>query len=445
LPALLAALEFLHPLQIESKRFANMMPKELEWQDVGIGGYFSRPSPVSCRRLRSSLRVRTIAASFAVFFSCSLCAFARQLLAGWDPASGTLIINKAGQSFLETIESSTNSRPMKGTGLAMVRGEVHFKVNRSGTHDALLPLPQLTGCQAPVCYSIRSVPDTALVECRLQKRADGNAFVSTRLKGEQNQELKLSWTGVVLIANKPGAADSSNPEDFLQATGCVQATDDSIKELAGKLWPASGRKEEFAVRVQKFIGEMKQKEQPRSLDALGIMKSGGNWICTANANLACALMRARQIPCRAIAVVPPSGQRLEMHRVAEFFDGGKWIAFDPSLLHDDIPLKSWQSLVMERTSIPDEQKAMKPRFGTMLGCPYGQEFELAEPGLMLFGNDFYWTIAVSLAEFDVSEEASALATAAWKRFESTGETTPAQIKAAFARHGEEFITALKSN
>jgi hypothetical protein len=144
-------------------------------------------------------------------------------------------------------------------------------------------------------------------------------------------------------------------------------------------------------------------------------------------------------------VVPPSGQRLEMHRVAEFFDGGKWIAFDPSLLHDDIPLKSWQSLVMERTSIPDEQKAMKPRFGTMLGCPYGQEFELAEPGLMLFGNDFYWTIAVSLAEFDVSEEASALATAAWKRFESTGETTPAQIKAAFARHGEEFITALKSN
>jgi len=69
--------------------------------------------------------------------------------------------------------------------------------------------------------------------------------------------------------------------------------------------------------------DMEQKEQARSLDAVGILKSGQVGICTANANLACALLRVKQIPCRSIAAIPPISRRLEMHRIVEYVEALK--------------------------------------------------------------------------------------------------------------------------
>src|SRR5262249_43217911 len=208
---------------------------------------------------------------------------------------------------------------------------------------------------------------------------------------------------------------------------------DEVTKLAAATWPKTGKAVEFAANIQRHIRDMKRLDRPRSLDALGILKSGENGICTANANLAAALMRAKGIACRSVAVIPPIAQRLEMHRIVEFFEDGRWLPFDPSSLQTDIPSKPWHNIIMARTTTNDEQVAMKPRMGAMVGCPYGQEIELLTSGVNLFGEDFFWTLAKPLAEFEPTEEATRLAAAAWGRYLQTGTLTQGQLKAGSAK------------
>lgn len=340
--------------------------------------------------------------------------------------------------------SSVSARPMQGCGLAGAVGGVHVKALKAGTHDLVLPMPQLADGQVPVCYYISTTPEQALAECRLQERAAAGVFVNVTLKATQNQEIQIDWASVVLIASKATAPSQTQPEQYLPATACVQSDAKEVKELADKLWPGNGKLEDYARNIQGFIRDMKQKEQPQAMDALGILKSGGNWICTANANLAAALMRSKRVPCRSIAVIPPMSRRLEMHRVVEYFEDGKWVPFDPSLLQADIPLKPWQSIIMAKTTIPDENTAMTPRFGSALGCPFGQEVEFATFGLTLSGNDFYWTLATPLAEFEVSDEAIALTVAAWKQYLQSGTLSPGQIKAASAKGLKQYVDAMET-
>jgi hypothetical protein len=131
-----------------------------------------------------------------------------------------------------------------------------------------------------------------------------------------------------------------------------------------------------------------------------------------------------------------------MHRVVEYFDSGRWFKFDPSCLHEDIPLKPWQNIIMAETTIADEDIAMTPRLGTSLGCPYGQELELLDGGITLWGKDFFWTMAKPLAEFEASDEAIDLARKEWARFLETGKLRQNQIEAAKARNAESFLKAL---
>jgi hypothetical protein len=188
---------------------------------------------------------------------------------------------------------------------------------------------------------------------------------------------------------------------------------------------------------------MKRIAQPRSIDALGILKSGENSICTANANLASALMRSKGIACRSIAVIPTTSQRLEMHRIVECAQKDKWFSFDPSSLQNDIPARPWQNIVMSKSTIEDEERAMKPRMGIALGCPYGQEMELLTPGVTLNGQDFFWTIAKPLVEFDSSEDATRLAAKAWSRYRETGVLDASQLNAATAESADEFAKKMK--
>jgi hypothetical protein len=363
----------------------------------------------------------------------------------WSTSSGVVIQPPGKSSIGDEIRAATFARAkaMKGTGLAGAMGEIHVKAFKAGTYNVLLPMPQLNDAQVPVCYSISAAPEGALVECRLQDRNDGNVFLCVKLKGAQDQEIRIGWSSVILIANKAVMPNQAKPEEYLPATSCVQSGDKQVTELADKLWPGAGKTDDFARKIQGFIREMKQKEQPRSLDAVGILKSGASTICTANANLACSLMRSKKVPCRSIAVIPPMSSRLEMHRVVEYFDDGKWISFDPSMVQADIPLKPWHSVIMAKTTMADEETAMKPRMGAMFGCPFGQEVEFSSFGLNLNGNDFYWTIAGPLAEFEVSDEAVGLAAEAWKKYLQSGVTSAAQIKAASARDAGAFVAALR--
>ena len=332
---------------------------------------------------------------------------------------------------------------MKSSGLAGAMGGTRVKVTSSDPQEILLPIPQLTGGQVPVCYFINSTPADAVSEFRLRKTADDNVVVGIRLAGKK-QDVQITWSAIVLLVPQDVTPDHTPAEPFRTATSCVQSGAAGVKKLALQIWPLSGKAAAFAASIQGHIRTLKRVEQPRSLDAVGILKSGENSICTANANLASALMRAKGIACRTVAVVPPTAQKLEMHRIVEYSEDGRWIPFDPSSLQADIPTRPWQNIVMAKTSVRDEQVAMKPRMGVMLGCPYGQEVELLTPGVILFGQDFFWTMATPLAEFEPSEKSTRLAAAAWVRYLESGTFTPGQLQAGSAKTATEWAERLKS-
>ena len=216
--------------------------------------------------------------------------------------------------------TSRSTETMTNPGLIGALGGVHVKLLKTGMQEVILPLPQLVDGQVPVCFYIRSTPRDVAVAYRIQRREELNDIVSVKLKGERNQEVQLAWSSVVLIGGKTVSPRDSLPDSYRSATACVQADSANIKGLAEKLWPENGDVEDYAGNIQRFIREMKRVKQPRSLDALGILDSGMNGICTANANLALALMRAKGIPSRSMAVIPPTAQRLEMHRIVEYRD-----------------------------------------------------------------------------------------------------------------------------
>jgi hypothetical protein len=365
----------------------------------------------------------------------------------WDTTSGAKLSPSQDAGIpeaIKSVETSVPVKPMRGSGLAGAMGGVHLKAQTAGVYDMRLPLPQLSDGQAPLYYAVNATPATALTECRLQAPSNGNAFVTLKLNATAGQEVRLEWSCAVLIAGKSFVENRTPPGPCLAASPCAQSDDPRIKELAGQLWPSSGQVKDYAANIQGFIRNMKRKEQPLSLDALGILKSGENGICTANANLACALMRARQIPCRSIATVPTVPRRFEMHRIVEYADNGAWIPFDPSSVYTDIPLKPWHNIIMAKTTPDDEQLAAKPRIGAPAGCPFGHESEFCRFGLNLFGQDFFWSIAAPLAEFDVTDEAMTVTSGLWQHCLQTGSLSTAQLKATNARNLRQYLEAVKT-
>jgi hypothetical protein len=336
------------------------------------------------------------------------------------------------------------AKVLGGPGLAAAQGGARVKLLRRGTAEVLLPLPQLAGGQVPVCYTIRCTPASAAAEVRLRLRDDSNHVVTVRLTGELDQEVQLYWSSIVLFNALPVQKSNPASQDFCSSTACIQSESKQIQQLADRLWPSNGEVRDYAANIQMFVREMKPLKPPRSLDAVGMLGAGANSICTANSNLAVALLRAKGVAARSVAVIPTISQRLEMHRVVEYADADQWLVFDPSGLHSDLPMKPYQSIVMSTTSLDDENRAMRPRMGSMLGCPYGQEVELLTSGVTLWGQDFFWTIAKPLAEFQPDEESIALASEAWKRYMETGSPSRAQVEAAAATTASEFLQSLRS-
>jgi hypothetical protein len=77
------------------------------------------------------------------------------------PATG-VVIEQSGmsppQDQLVKAMTSGLPWPMTAGGLAGAQGGGHFKILEPGTHEVLLPLPQLTDAQIPLCYAITSAP-----------------------------------------------------------------------------------------------------------------------------------------------------------------------------------------------------------------------------------------------------------------------------------------------
>ncbi len=347
----------------------------------------------------------------------------------------------------EALVARINAAPAKalnGPGLVAATGGLQLKLLKAGAHEVILPIPQMIDSQVPICLFVNGSPSDAIVECRIRQRSRENHVFFVKLQGKQNQEIKISWSSMILFTPKSILPNTTSPDSFGTATACVQSDSEKVKKLAEQLWPTSEKVSDYAASIQRFIRESKQVKQPTSLDALGILDSGNNTICTANSNLASALLRAKGIASRSLAVIPPISQRLEMHRVVEYYRDGSWHVFDPSSLHTDVPMKPWHSVIMAKTSREDEEIAMKLRMGAMAGCPYGQELELLTNGLTPWGQDFFWTLAKPIAEFDVPNELTTLATNEWTRFLESGAASTQQIKAASASSAKELLDSLKA-
>ena len=369
-----------------------------------------------------------------------------QIEPAWDVDSGVLLNPSPDCGIIATlseIEKNKTHGRMNGTGLVGLMGGVHLKAQSAGSYDVLISLPQMADSQVPVFYSLETTPRGALQQALIQNYDGVNQAVSIRIKAEKNQEVIINWSSAVLIYSKPLILNSTPPIEFLKPSLCVQSEDSEIATLAEKLWQKSRSVRDYAFNIQKLVMNMNPQSQPKSLDALGILRSGNNMICTSNANLACALMRAKKVPSRIIAVIPTIPKKYEMHRIVEYFDGKEWISFDPSLVNADIPLKPWQNIIMAKTTIADEDLAMKPRLGSMMGCPFGQEAEFSKFGLNFYDQDFFWTMAAPLFEFDVSQETAKKVENLWTSFLKTGFRASAQINATKARDAVTFCKVIE--
>jgi hypothetical protein len=390
--------------------------------------------------MKKSLGAKTLVYPLALFMAGLACN-------GQSAESGAkspgVVINQARMDGLydqmARTMTSAPARRMKGPGVACVQGGLRTKVLSAGAHEILLSMPQSTDTQIPICFAVGTTLQPAGIELRLREREGSNMAVSVRLNAAPGQEVQINWSALILLADKPGGGDHGPMDAYRRATSCVQSTNKQVNALADRLWPADGKVEGYAAAIQDFIRQMKQQKPPRSMDAVSIVESGANWICTANANLAAALLRAKGIACRSLAVVPLTGQKLEMHRVIEYSDAGRWTSFDPSLLNQEIPLRPWQNVIMAQTTIGDEELAMKPRMGSAFGCPYGQEVEFLDSGVSLWGNDFFWTLGKPLAEFEVSDKVVEQARQEWVRFLRSGELSQTQLKAASVTDAEGLL------
>lgn len=343
---------------------------------------------------------------------------------------------------IETIAGQRFAR-MNQPGLAGVLGGVNLKVLRQGEHEFLLPIPQSADHQVPLCYFIKSEPKDAVLEYGLSKRGGLNDVLRVKVKGDQGDTIEIEWSSIVLISDKKISPDNALADAYSATSPCAQSDAEEIKKLAEQLWLKNKSVQGFAANIQTHIRGMKPKKQPRKLDALELLECGMNGICTSNANLAVALLRSKGIKARSMAVVPTTSQRLEMHRIVEYVNDGSLNYFDPSMLHPDIPMKPWQTVIMVKSTMEDEKVSMKPRMGVMLGCPYAQELEFLTQGISFANKDFFWTESVPLSPMNPDANTTGLAKAAWDRYLKTGKLSEAQLRSLSAFTAEQLTKALE--
>ncbi|MBL8756574.1 MAG: transglutaminase domain-containing protein [Planctomycetes bacterium] len=325
-------------------------------------------------------------------------------------------------------------------GLCGVQGATTVRLGGKAAVTLQLPLPQLTQSQVPLVFGLVARPPEALQSLALHSDADGDRLVAV-LQGKSGTEVTLAWNAIVLLAERPEPAPAAAAQPFLAATPCAQSGDAAIAALADALAPVDAPTPKLATALQDWLPGQPPKKRPRSMDALGLLASGNHGICTMNANLGVALLRQRGVPARSLAVVPTTGQKLEMHRIVEWHADGHWHRFDPSRVHAEVPMRSSQSVVMAHSSIADEERGGKLRMAVPVGCPFGQEIEIVRGQAMLFGTDFFWTQALPLAAFAAEEVDVKAAATAWQQFRREGRAAPAADRAAAAGDGPAFHAA----
>lgn len=329
-----------------------------------------------------------------------------------------------------------------GGGLVAVLGGACVRLTGRRPAALQLPLPQDLGGQVPLAFAIVAEPPAAVQAVFVHAEGSSGAIISATLQGRSGLDVRLQWAAVVLVAERKAAAEAAEAAPWLAASPCAQSEHQEIRALAGRLAPADAAPAALACAVQQFVRDLQPRHPPKSLDALGLLASGQNGICTANANLAAAVLRSRGVPARSLAVVPPIGLRLEMHRTVEWHEDGAWHRFDPSSLHQAVPMRATDGIVMAVTSIADEQRGGRPRMSASLGCPYAQQIEIVRGPAILFGAEMFWTQALPLLAVAADDGELAAVRACWQGFLATGRLDPRAWTAAQAGDRAGFRKAL---
>jgi transglutaminase-like putative cysteine protease len=329
-----------------------------------------------------------------------------------------------------------------GGGLVAVLGGAAVRLTGRRPAVVQLPLPQDFGGQVPLAFATVADPPEAVQSFHVHAEGSSGAVVTATLQGRSGLDVRLQWAAVVLVAERKAAAEAAAAAPWLAASACAQAEHEDVRALADRLAPAAAPPAALARAVQQFVRELQPRHPPKSLDALGLLASGQNGICTANANLAAAVLRSRGVPARSLAVVPPIGVRLEMHRTVEWHEDGAWHRFDPSSLHEAVPMRATDGIVMAVTSIADEERGGRLRMSASLGCPYAQQIEIVGGPAILFGAEMFWTQALPLLAVAAEDQELAAARACWRGFLGSGRLDPRAWAAAQAGDRARFRAAL---
>jgi hypothetical protein len=121
---------------------------------------------------------------------------------------------------------------------------------------------------------------------------------------------------------------------------------------------------------------IKQTPYIPSTDALTALLVGGMGCCTSHANLACAMLRAKEIPARTLSVYPASGdRRMQMHFIVEaYFEDEGWLRAETSA--GAFPIGPNAHILMRTILADDENKSIgSNRLWTAAGVPYLASFE----------------------------------------------------------------------
>lgn len=346
----------------------------------------------------------------------------------------------AGSQELAARIASAEPLTLRDGGLCGVLGGAVVRLGSKAEAVIQLPLPQLLAGQVPLQFTIAAEPKDALRGLVVVHTVGADAVLHATVQGAIGTEVHFTWASVVLLAERSEPA-GPEAEGFLAATPCAEADDAAIQRLAGELAAEQATPAALAKALSPWIAARPKQQRPMALDAKALLTSGNHGICTMHANFAAAVLRHRQVPTRQFAVVPTNGMRLEMHRIVAFAADGAWQRFDPSGVHDGVPMRTADSVVMACTSIDDERRGGKLRMGAPLGCPFGQEMEIVRGQAFPFGPEFFWTQAKPLAAFAADDAMLASARAAWRRFLDTGSFDAAAGRAAASSDGAGFAEA----
>jgi hypothetical protein len=334
-------------------------------------------------------------------------------------------------------------------GLCGLLGGATVKLGSGAATVLQVPLPQELAGQVPLAFTCVVEPADVWRGAALVREPGQSVALQVTLQAPRSlgmlfgrgPEVKVAWSGVVLLAERPEPVVADAVADYLAATPCAPAEHADLVASSKAIAPPETSPAELAVRLQTWIASRRPLVRPRTLDALSLLSAGNHGICTVNANFAAAVLRQRGVPAQLLAVVPTNGMRLEMHRIVAWHEAGRWQRFDPSGVHADVPMRTSHSVVVACTSIADERGAGQPRGAAPIGCPWGQELEVVRGAAAPSGPEFFWTQARPLLAFAADDRQLAAARAAWRQFLATGRLPEAATRAAAATTPAQFAAA----